>query len=168
VNKLILLVLAVIFSLSARAEIDCSYKYRVIKTTDVRMCSHKPISRSDLVYVIGVVESTPARYLEFISLQMKRKISPVPISRIDIAIMSRESLNDGTLPHGFDVDKSAVGRFYPGGRRIYIDIGALKARDTTIAHELAHLINDKIGIINNELDEALAYAFELYLSDYNI
>jgi hypothetical protein len=160
-NKLIIVFLLV-FSASARSAVDCSNKYRIAESTDIRICSHQPILPADLRFIRHVVEVSEVEYYRFLESKFIYT-DKVDIDRIDIAVMPYKSLNDGTLPHG--KSEGVVGRYYPGKNRVYVESLSIQLRQSVLAHEIAHLINYHIGINDLELDEKLAYEFEEYLDN---
>lgn len=152
-----------LWSFSSEAAINCTEKYRIVRPIDIRVCSHQPLERSDLEFIKSVTELTTHEYLVFIESKGILPVNVDKIDRVDVAIMSSKALNDGTLPMGKTAYGEVLGRYYPGYSKVYVDISSIKLRQTVLAHEIAHLMNDRLGISDKVLDEELAYEFEEYL-----
>lgn len=148
-------------SLRAQTDIDCTFKYRMPLETDIRICSYEPISKQDLTFISNVISDIPESYYKYLStIAGRADLKKRSIERVDIALLSLEALNDGTLPSGFNRNNDVVGRYYPGERRVYVTLDSIKNTETVLVHEVVHLMNSDYNISNRDIDENLAYAFE--------
>lgn len=161
--KVLLVIAAAILSaaLHAQVEFDCTFKYRIQSYTDIRICSYEQINASDIYFIQNVVKDAPEAYHKYLSARSKlHNLEYRSIARIDVALISRDVMNDGTLPFGFNRNKDVVGRYYPGEHRVYITLDSLKNGETVLVHEMVHLMNYGYRIHDRDTDEKLAYAFE--------
>lgn len=153
-----LIVTILLFLLSSHAiansKIDCSYMYRVVESTDIRICSYRELSSQDISYISKTVSVVPRKYSAYIAK------SPIRIKRIDVAVTTLETLNDGSLPGGLRKEMDVIGRYYPGDRRVYVAFDSIRRRDGVLAHEIVHMMNFHYGIFDRAQDERLAYDFE--------
>jgi acyl-CoA hydrolase len=159
--RFIAILFALLFAQTATAqvEIDCTFKYRLVTQTDIRICAYQPLTKGDLQFVQRTVNAVPENHARFLNLHR-----PAVLDRIDVAIVTHTVMNDGSLPFGLTRNKDVLGRYYPGDRRVYVVMDSIRKRDGVLAHEIAHLLNYRSGISDRDLDERLAYAFEDFLA----
>jgi hypothetical protein len=166
-NKFLIVcaMLLLTFEASAYVDINCTFKYRLAERIDIRICSHERLNRGEIAFIKETALSTPSAYAEFVqhNVQSGQRYNP-SIDRIDLVLMTREAMNDGSLPLGFRRNKDVIGRYYPGDSRLYVVLDTIRAQNTVLAHEIVHLLNHHYGITDRELDENLAYAFEDFLA----
>lgn len=82
---------------------------------------------------------------------------------VGVVVLSFKELNDPDLfPEAKKEKEKALARYFPKLEMLYITPEALTKDSLSVPHEIAHLINYRIGIRDEELDEQIAYEFEEY------
>jgi hypothetical protein len=156
ISRIAAFIITALFSLQPKAQvqIDCKFMNRVQSEIDIRICSSQQLSNQELLYIIHTVERTPSAYAEF-----RGNVRPFIPLIVNIAIVDM-----GDVAFSESVDNNVMGLYYPGDNRLYITRESLKEEGNVVAHELVHLINYHLGISDVNLDERLAYEFEVFFN----
>jgi hypothetical protein len=155
---LILLLVTLLSSSPALAELPCEFKYRIVEASDVRICSISKLSADDIIFIDKSVKLTRANYSEFLMERHRGMRLPSFPKRIDISIVDREILNTHYI-----ANKRVLGMYYPGTDTVIVDIETILQKRPILIHEVVHLVNFQNKVLDRAIDEELAYAFEDYI-----
>lgn len=173
-NKLLAILLAAILAAcqpaSSAEDIEhhdkvvyCVHKYTVgDDITRIPVCSQYPLSPKQVQFLDDQFEYSCYLYRKFV----KSKGFQIPNEtefELDIYLTTYEHINDPVYFPRNDENKQIVGRYVNGVADLYLTDRIFERQGyTDFPHELAHWMNNVIGVTDKGKNEKLAQDFERY------
>jgi hypothetical protein len=135
----------------------CKFTYKITTLPPGSIiCSRNELSEAQLSAAQNHTSKTFRLYPNFIKESKLRISSKLP-KGVGVIVLTVKEMNTIFLDA-----EPAQARYFPLAGIIYLTEESFTAKSLDWPHELAHLINYHSGITNEALDEAMAYAFEVY------
>lgn len=145
----------------ARPQIYCKYIHTIEELPRPSfMCTRFEPSEDQLASLHKAISKTLKLYPKFARAHDFSMRSPKPLA---IMVVSYKEMNDPDLFGKEICRRKAIARYFPDAEMIYVLPTAIDDTVSDVPHELTHWLNKQAGMgWNEELDEALAQAFEQY------
>lgn len=133
------------------------YKYQVDAPKGSWACSGVPLNHEDAIGYFAREKRVEDNYPAFLS---ERGIEWSGFKRpVQIFVLSNyQEIRDASV-FGNGTDK-VVARYYPQESKIFISKAALGSCNSDLIHELIHHANSDLEMLDDKMDEELAYKFE--------
>ena len=142
----------------------CVFTYGIKELPESLICSREALGKQDLKGLNNKILKTLRIYPRFITKLGYKWSQP---DGINIIFLNKKEINSSELFARDTHNRTVLARYFPKYNLMYLTLDALKPASLDIPHEMAHHINDHIGISNEIKDEALAYEFEEYYTEIN-
>ncbi len=156
--RTVVTVIILLFSLKANAEF-CTYRYhhQDLKN-ETRICSRVQLSKDEADFIHSWTQRFPDIYRKFLAQRLPH-VNYKTQTVFNVAVVPLDEINTPLIPrHSYSTRIDGI--YYQGHDILYISYESVLTRSGTLPHEMAHRINDLIGIDDPQLDEDLATQFE--------
>ncbi len=162
--RTLVFITALIFATPLNAQF-CTYRYQEkAEQYESRICTRVQLSKEEADFIHSWTIKVSKLYSAFLKRQTEAYEQPPDVHRFNIVVMPLKELNSDILPSR-PPNMTIDGIYYRGNDILYISYESVLDRSYTLPHEMAHRLNDMIGISDPKIDEQLATQFEEYLAN---